>query len=670
MEKILRLSLLVILISIMGKMGWGQTLLDSFSDGDFTSNPVWNGSTSSWTIVQSSDVAGGADNSYTLRLNHTVSESGQKYLSTQISTWGDEQEWAFFVGRRNQAFTAENQMMIWLYANEPDLTSSTVDGYRIIIGDNISEGDKIILQYISNGEVSSTVITSSQSLTNGLTDIGFLIRVTRNYCGSWTLNTSTLPTINGSGSVATDVPNVTNANVKQSEEINNSLWLSENGYFGVCVKFSSGENARKTAELDQIYFTSTNLPAQTAISITSMTYSYSQNYNSLASSDTSRILPLGWYLSESGTNADTTYTAGTGSSTTGDTYSFGSTSSNDRSLGGLQTSTLIPTFGVCFKNETGQTITQIPITYTGEQWRLGTLSREDKLDFQYSTNATRLTTGSWIDIDDLDFIAPVKSGSVGVLNGNESTNRTEIFHIITGLNLLNGATIWFKWMDYDATSSDDGLAIDDFYFNQSESSLPVELRDFNAILSGNFVLLTWTTASEIENQGFNIYRKLLDEDYSLLTGFLNNPALKGFGSTSERHTYHYTDKSAQSGATYTYLLSDVIYAGLEKKHYDQTVTITISEGTSAIASKFKLERIYPNPFNQSFTIPLTLPESQLVKIVIYDYRGQVAQSLDNRTLPAGAYKLNYQIGDLSSGIYFVRINAGKHHELHKVILMK
>ena len=668
MQKILRLSLLVILISLMGKMGWGQTLLDSFSDGDFTSNPVWNGNTSSWTIVQSSDAAGGAESSYTLRLNHTVSESGQKYLSTQISTWGDEQEWGFFIGRRKQPFTSQNKMMIWLYANESDLASNTVDGYRISIGDDAG-GDEIFLDYVVDG-VSSNVTTSSDTLTNGITDTGFLIRVTRNSSGLWTLYTSTLPITSGRGATAIDIPNTSNTNVNQGEATNNSLWLSENGYFGVSVKFSAGEDARKTVELDQVYFTPTNLPALTAISITSMNYSYSQNFNSLASSATSSELPLGWYLSESGTDADTTYTAGTGSSNIGDTYSFGSASSNDRALGGLQTGSLIPTFGVCFKNETGQTITQIPITYTGEQWRLGKLGREDKLDFQYSTNASRLTTGTWTDIDNLDFIAPIQSGSVGALNGDESVNRTEISYIITGLNLLNGATIWFRWMDFDATSSDDGLAIDDFYFNQSESSLPVELRDFNAILSGNFVSLTWTTASEIENQGFNIYRKLLDEEYSLSASFLNDPALKGFGSTSEKHTYHYTDKSTQSGATYTYLLSDVNYAGLEKKHYDHAITVTIPEGKSAIVGKFKLEPIYPNPFNSSFTIPITLPETQLVKIVLYDCRGQVAQTLENRTLPAGAYKLNYTIGDLSSGIYFIKITAGTNCIMRKVALMK
>ena len=63
---------------------------------------------------------------------------------------------------------------------------------------------------------------------------------------------------------------------------------------------------------------------------------YSQDFNSLANSGTSSSVPSGWSFVESGTNANTEYTAGTGSSTTGDTYSFGATGSPERAFGGLQ----------------------------------------------------------------------------------------------------------------------------------------------------------------------------------------------------------------------------------------------------------------------------------------------------------------------------------------------
>jgi len=106
---------MLIMLGAMVNVVWGQTLLDSFSDGNFTSSPAWGGSTSYWTVATSSDVAAGASDSYTLRLNGPA-VAQTDYLSTQISSWGDEQEWGFFIGRRAQAFTAANKMMIWLYA--------------------------------------------------------------------------------------------------------------------------------------------------------------------------------------------------------------------------------------------------------------------------------------------------------------------------------------------------------------------------------------------------------------------------------------------------------------------------------------------------------------------------------------------------------------------------
>jgi uncharacterized repeat protein (TIGR02543 family) len=231
----------------------GQTLYDSFTDGNFTASPVWGGSTSSWGIQANSDAAAGATGSNTVRLASTA-VAATDYLSSQIASWSTAQEWGFWVGRRSQAYTAANQMYIWLYANESNLTSATVDGYRLAIGDD-SGVDNIRLEYIVNGAVSSTVITSSGGTTNGITDIGFLVRVTRSASGAWEIFTSTLPTANGSGAIATDIPNSTNASVSQGSATNNTLVPAANGYIGFAALHSSGANAIVANEIDQIYFT-------------------------------------------------------------------------------------------------------------------------------------------------------------------------------------------------------------------------------------------------------------------------------------------------------------------------------------------------------------------------------------------------------------------------------
>ncbi|MBL8062232.1 MAG: S-layer homology domain-containing protein [Anaerolineales bacterium] len=189
---------------------------------------------------------------------------------------------------------------------------------------------------------------------------------------------------------------------------------------------------------------------------------YTENFDLLANTGTSSTVPPGWDFLESGTAAETTYAAGPGSSTTGNTYSFGTTGTTDRALGGLQTGTLNPTFGASFTNNTGATIGSLRISYTGEQWRLGALTRTDRLDFQYSLDATSLSTGTWQDVDSLDFAAPVQGPAVGALDGNIAPNQTQINFTITGLNIPNGSTFWIRWQDFNATGADDGLGIDDF----------------------------------------------------------------------------------------------------------------------------------------------------------------------------------------------------------------
>jgi len=238
---------------------YGSTLIESFGDGNFTSNPTWSGTTSTWQVVPSSDVAAGATNSNSLRLN-VASGSGTKYLSTQrTASWGTEQSWSFWLGRRSEAATNTNHSIVWLWANETNLTSSTVDGYRIRFGDNTG-GDNIVLQRVTNG-LAADILTSSGTVPNGRTDIGFMVRVTRTSSSMWTLYTSTLPTLNGIGAVAAAIPTAANTPVNQGSVINSTYTNFANGYFGFMAVHSSGSSARTGAEFDQLYFdTSSSSP--------------------------------------------------------------------------------------------------------------------------------------------------------------------------------------------------------------------------------------------------------------------------------------------------------------------------------------------------------------------------------------------------------------------------
>ena len=252
MKKLILLNTILFLIF---SNGFSQTLIDTYSDGNFSSAPSWNGDASSWKIVTNSSTAAGASNSNTLQLD-VSSGSGTQYLSTQISSWEDIQEWGFFFGRRSQALSGSNSATIWLYANEVNLESSTVDGYAITIGDN-SGGDEFNLVRMTNGSPTNTIV-SSADITNGRKDFGVLIRVTRSATGNWEFFTSTLPASNGSGSVAADLPDATNANVSQGTGMDNTHTISANGSLGFVCVHSSGGNGRTGQEFDQIYLSTSS----------------------------------------------------------------------------------------------------------------------------------------------------------------------------------------------------------------------------------------------------------------------------------------------------------------------------------------------------------------------------------------------------------------------------
>jgi hypothetical protein len=189
------------------------------------------------------------------------------------------------------------------------------------------------------------------------------------------------------------------------------------------------------------------------------TSSYTQDFNTLASSGTGTTLPTGWQVFEGGSNGNGAYAAGTGSSNTGNVYSFGTNS--DRALGSLTSTNLTPTYiGAVFSNGLGSLIDSLTLTYTGEQWRNG--SANETLAFEYSLNATGVNNGTWESVSDLSFKAPITTGSDRQLNGNLDANRRTLSFTFADLALAQGATFAIRWTDIDAGGTDDGLAIDDF----------------------------------------------------------------------------------------------------------------------------------------------------------------------------------------------------------------
>jgi hypothetical protein len=256
-------TLVLSLASIAGKSattpplspppGCSFNLIDNFTDGNFTSSPTWVGETSQWQMVTNSDVPGNTSNARTIRVNPSTNAGGSYYLATAISDWQTQQEWAFWMGRRF-ALSGTSNVEIWLYANESNLESSTVDGYRLMIGDGTSNHE-IRLEHIVDGAVSSTIITSNQAINSARSDFGMAFRITRSDAGAWELFISTLPISNSTGAAPNADP-TTLATISVGTGNNNSILPQGTNYFGFKVNMPSGLSAgsRRTTEFDQIYF--------------------------------------------------------------------------------------------------------------------------------------------------------------------------------------------------------------------------------------------------------------------------------------------------------------------------------------------------------------------------------------------------------------------------------
>ena len=156
---------------------------------------------------------------------------------------------------------------------------------------------------------------------------------------------------------------------------------------------------------------------------------------------------------------------------------------------------------------------------------------------------------------------------------------------------------------------------------------PVELLSFNAAVIGSSVNLNWTTASELNNSGFEVQRKSENSDWMKI-GFV-----EGAGTTTERNTYFFTMQSPNQGIV-SYRLKQIDFDGTVS--YSKVVNVDLNTPTD-----FKLNQNYPNPFNPSTTISFSIPKATNVSLTIFNQIGEKVDELVNRGLEAGSYDFTW-----------------------------
>lgn len=210
---------------------------------------------------------------------------------------------------------------------------------------------------------------------------------------------------------------------------------------------------------------------------------YSQNFNSLPGTTnntlntawTDNTTLLGWYASKT-TFSVTDGTIG-GSAAAFDStstannvglFSFGSSSSTDRALGSRATTSPVGNnpvlYGVRLVNNTGNTLTNFTVIYTGEQWFKSSAASSHTLSLAYQLGASSISAGTWTTVSAGTFTSPAFTSGASTLNGNLAANRALKVATVSGVSWAPSQSLWIRFSDANETLSEQGLAADDFYF--------------------------------------------------------------------------------------------------------------------------------------------------------------------------------------------------------------
>ncbi len=198
----------------------------------------------------------------------------------------------------------------------------------------------------------------------------------------------------------------------------------------------------------------------------------------------------------------------------------------------------------------------------------------------------------------------------------------------------------------------------DVYYSYITSGIvPVELTSFSASASADVVTLDWTTATELNNRGFNIERSSEKNEWRTI-GFI-----EGKGTTSEPQHYLYSDRLSD-------VKSNKLYYRLKQIDNDGTYKYSNIVEVGIAPSSFTLSQNYPNPFNPSTKIKYSIPQSSKVVVKVFDMLGKEVTTLVNEEKQAGTYELTWNAQDMPSGVYTYSIKAGSYTAVKKMVLIK
>ncbi len=199
----------------------------------------------------------------------------------------------------------------------------------------------------------------------------------------------------------------------------------------------------------------------------------------------------------------------------------------------------------------------------------------------------------------------------------------------------------------------------------AQAHLPVQLVYFKYELSDSTVNLSWGTATEVQCYGFNVERYSSSNWETI--GFV-----PGHGDSNIPWDYSLADTDVVYGNTYLYRLKQIDLNG--QYIYSDTLSVSVITGLINIGknfpSNFSVSQNYPNPFNPSTNIDVQIPESGKLMLRVYNISGRLVFIKDYGQRFSGEYTVSFNGSNLSSGVYFYTISAGRFKLTRSMILIK
>jgi hypothetical protein len=334
--------------------------------------------------------------------------------------------------------------------------------------------------------------------------------------------------------------------------------------------------------------------------------------------------------------------------TTGGVYAFAHTG-EDVGLGVQPAgSDFTPgSFTVRYTNNTGVAVAAFAVAYT--IWDYNDQGRANSFNFSHSFDCSTFSSVAALNFTSTEIAAGSPAWA--------STPRSGSFAL--GGSVANGSNfcIRFTGDDVSGSGSRDQFAVDALSMS-AQIALPVELISFEAVSESDAVLLSWSTASETNNAGFEVQHRISGQTQWNRLDFVD-----GDGSTLETQAYQYRANNLPAG-THAFRLKQVDFDGAFE--YSQTVEVTLD-----VPGTHVLSGAYPNPFNPSATFSITVPVEQQIQVTLHDVSGRLVQTLYQGTVPAHQqHGISIDGSGLSSGVYLYRATGKNFTQSRTVTLQK